>query len=326
MKAIVYTQYGTPGRLQCKEVDQPTPKDGEVLVKIHAASVNSWDLDLLRGDHLLIRLLSGLTKPRHTILGADIAGIVEAAGNNTAAFKPGDAVFGDIAGCGFGGFAEYVAVPEKLLAKKSPAMTYEQAAALPQAGLLALQGLRYKRGTWKSGQQVLINGAGGGVGTIALQLARQWGAEVTCVDKEEKFDMLRSLGAVHLIDYTTTDYTRNGKQYDFILDVTARRSITDYRRALKANGTFAMIGGSMGGLLLKLMLMGPLISSMGSKKLGIMGYHVNRKDLDTLSQYFEGGKLLPVIDSSLPLTEVPAAMQRLADGNAQGKIVITIAH
>lgn len=325
MKAIVYTKYGSPDRLEWKEVDKPIPKDGEVLVKIHAASVNSWDLDLLRGDHFLIRLLSGLSKPRHTILGADIAGTVEAAGNNTAAFKPGDAVFGDIAGNGFGGFAEYVAVPEKLLAKKSTAMTFEQAAALPQAGLLALQGLRYKRGEWKTGQQVLINGAGGGVGTIALQLARQWGAEITCVDKEAKFAMLRSLGADHLIDYTATDYTRTGKKYDFILDVTARRTVADYRRALKANGTFAMIGGSMSGLLLQLMLLGPLIAATTNKKIGIMGYRVNRADLDELSRLFEDGKLMPVIDSSFPLREVPAAMQRLADGNAQGKIVITIA-
>lgn len=196
MKAIVYTRYGTPDELQLKDIAKPIPRKGEVLVKINAASINSWDWDLLTGKHLLIRLIGGISKPTHQVLGADIAGTVEALGTGASQFSIGDEVIGDIAGSGFGGFAEYVAVPEKLLTKKPPLMTFEQAAALPQAGLLALQGLLYK-GTITAGQQVLINGAGGGVGTLALQYAKLCGAEVTCVDLEEKFDLLRSLGADH---------------------------------------------------------------------------------------------------------------------------------
>jgi NADPH:quinone reductase-like Zn-dependent oxidoreductase len=206
MKAIVYTKYGSPDVLQLKEVDKPIPKKDEVLVKVYATSINSWDWDLLKGNPFLVRIIGGLRKPRHKILGADIAGLVESVGSNVTEFKPGDEVFGDIAGRGFGGFAEYVSVPEKLLARKSAAMSFEQSASLPQAGLLALQGLSYK-GSISPGQQILINGAGGGVGTIALQYLKSLGAEVTCVDKAEKFGLLKSLGADHLIDYTKVDYT-----------------------------------------------------------------------------------------------------------------------
>jgi len=323
MKAIVYTKYGSPEVLQLKEVEKPTPKENEVLIKIYAASVNSWDWDQLNGKHFVVRLVGGLLKPRYKILGADIAGRVESVGRNVTQFQPGDDVFGDIAGSGFGGFAEYVAVPEKLLAKKSSRMSFEQSAALPQAGLLALQGLWYK-GTIKQCDEILINGAGGGVGTIALQYAKSLGAVVTCVDKAEKFEMLRSLGADHLIDYTKDDYTRNGLQYDRILDVIAHRSISDYKRALKPGGTFAMIGGSMGGLLLKLLLLSPILSLFTNKKLGLMGYRPNRKDLDYLNQLFEEGKVVPIIDRSYPLPEVPAALQYLGDGHVKGKIIITI--
>ncbi len=285
MKAVVYTKYGSVKELQLQEIAKPIPKENEVLIKIHAASVNSWDWDLLKGKPFLVRLIGGLFKPRCKILGADVAGTIESIGKNVKDFQPGDKVFGDIAGSGFGGFAEYVCVPEKLLAKKSPAMTFEQAAALPQAGLLALQGLRYK-GTIKKGDAILINGAGGGVGTLGLQYAKSVGAIVTCVDKAEKLDMLRSLGADHLIDYTKEDYTRTGRQYDKILDVTAHRSVSDYKRVLKPGGIFAMIGGSMGGLLLKLMLFSSLISLFTGKKLGLMGYKPSRKDLDELTTSF----------------------------------------
>lgn len=323
MKAIVYTNYGSPDVLQLTSVEKPVINDDEVLVKIHAASINSWDWDQLLGKHFLVRLIGGLLKPRHQILGADIAGRVEAVGRNVTQFQPGDEVFGDIAGNGFGGFAEYAAVPQKLLALKSPAMTFEQAASLPQAGLLALQGLRYG-GAVQSGQKILINGAGGGVGTIALQYAKLCGAEVTCVDLAEKFDLLRSLGADHLIDYTKEDYTRNGHQYDLILDVTAHRKIADYRRALKPGGTFSMIGGSMGGLLLQLMLFGPLLSRFGNRKLGIMGYRPDSNDLEQLNRLFEEGKLLPVIDRCYPLHEVPDAFRYFGTGRMKGKIIITI--
>ena len=323
MKAFVYTYYGSPALLHLKEIDKPTPKENEVLVKIYAASLNSWDWDLLKGKPFLVRIIGGLFKPRHKILGADIAGKVEAVGSDVKDFIPGDEVFGDIAGSGFGGFAEYVAVPEKLLAKKSPAMTFEQAASLPQAGLLALQGLRYK-GTIKPGDEILINGAGGGVGTIALQYAKLMGAVVTCVDKAEKFEMLRSLGADYFIDYTKEDYTRNGKRYDRILDVIAHRSVADYKRALKPRGTFAMIGGSMGGLLLQFIFIWPILSKFSNKKLGLMGYKPNRKDLEYLNQLFENGKLIPVIDKCYPLQEVPAAFQYFSEGKIKGKIIINI--
>lgn len=323
MKAIVYTKYGSPTVFQLQEIEKPVPKENEVLVKIYSASVNSWDWDLLKGKPFLVRLFGGLFKPRHKILGADIAGKVEAVGNNVKDFKPGDEVFGDIAGCGFGGFAEYVSVPEKLLAKKSPAMTFEQAASLPQAGLLALQGLRYK-GSIKQGDEILINGAGGGVGTISLQYAKLLGAVVTCVDKAEKFDMLRSFGADYFIDYTKEDYTRNGKQYDRILDVIAHRSVADYKRALKPGGTFAMIGGSMGGLLLQFLFIWPILSRFSNKKLGIMGYKPNRKDLEYLNQLFEEGNLIPVIDKRYQLPEVAAAFHYFGEGNIKGKIIINI--
>ena len=323
MKAVVYTKYGSPAVLQLQEIEKPIPKENEVLVKVYAASVNSWDWDLLKGKPFLVRIIGGLFKPRHKILGADIAGTVEAIGNDVKDFKPGDEVFGDIAGSGFGGFAEYVAVPEKLLAQKSQVMSFEQAASLPQAGLLALQGLRYK-GTIKQGDEVLINGAGGGVGTIGLQYAKLLGAVVTCVDKAEKFDMLRSLGADYLIDYTKEDYTRNDKQYDRILDVIAHRSVSDYKRALKPHGIFAMIGGSMGGLLLQLMIIWPILSRFSNKKLGIMGYRPTRKDLEYLIQLFEEGKLIPVIDRTYPLQEVPAAFQYFSEGNIKGKIIINV--
>jgi NADPH:quinone reductase-like Zn-dependent oxidoreductase len=325
MKAIVYTKYGSPNELQLKEIDKPTTKEKEVLVKIHASSVNSWDLDLLKGKPFLVRIIGGLFKPRKKILGADIAGRVEITGSNVKDFQQGDEVFGDIAGCGFGGFAEYVSVPEKLLAKKSHRMSFQQSAALPQAGLLALQGLCYK-GVIKPGQSVLINGAGGGVGTFALQYAKLLGAEVTCVDSSEKFELLRSLGADHLIDYRSEDYTLNGQQYDRILDVIAHRSVADYKRALKPAGVFAMIGGSMGWLLMQLIFLWPILSLFTKKKLGLMGYKPTRKDLEYLNRLFEEGKLVPVIDRCYPLEEVPAAFTYFGSGHVQGKIIIAIDH
>ena len=323
MKAVIYRKYGSPDILQLEEIEKPVPGKGEVLVKIISSSINSWDWDLLRGKPFLVRLIGGLFKPKNKILGADIAGIVEVIGKNVKDFKPGDEVFGDIAGAGFGGFAEYVCVPEKLLAKKSASMSFNHAAALPQAGLLALQGLRYKK-PLRRGQQLLINGAGGGVGTIALQYAKSIGAEVTCVDKEEKFETLRSLGADHLIDYSKEDYTRTGQQYDYILDVIAHRSVADYRMALKPEGVFAMVGGSMGGLLLRFMLIQPLLSKFTKKRLGIMGYKPNKKDLEFLNHLFEEGKLVPVIDKIYPLTETADAFRYFETGIFKGKIIIRV--
>ncbi len=324
MKAIVYKAYGTPENLQLTEVEKPVPKNNQVLVKVYASSINSWDWDLLRGKPFLVRLLGGLIKPKHTILGADIAGVVEATGSDVTGFKAGDEVMGDIAGAGFGGFAEYVAVPEKWLVKKSPHMSFAEAAALPQAGLLALQGLRYKKPV-QSGQQILINGAGGGVGPLALQYAKSVGAEVTCVDKMEKFSMLKSLGADHLLDYRETDYTKTGKQYDYILDVIAHKRTADYKRALKPAGVFAMIGGSMGGLLWQMMIVQPFLSKFRKKKMGIMGYRVSQAGLQELVQYVEEGKLQPVTDSIFPLEKTAAAFHYFGEGSFKGKIIITVA-
>ena len=323
MKAVVYSRYGDPAELTLTEIEKPTPKEDDVLIKVFASSINSWDWDLLRGKPFLVRMLFGFFNPNNKILGADVAGVVEAIGRNVNYFKPGDEVFGDIASAGFGGLADYVSVPEKLLAKKSPKMSFEQAAALPQAGLLALQGLRYKRPV-QQGQQLLINGAGGGVGTFALQYAKSIGAEVTCVDREEKFDVLRSLGADHLIDYRKEDYTRTGRQYDYILDVIAHRTIKVYKRALKPGGIFAMVGGSMGGLLFNMMLLQPLLSKFRSKQLGIMGYRVSRNDLNELKSLFEEGKLTPVVDKCFPLSAAVEAFSYFGLGKFKGKIIITV--
>jgi NADPH:quinone reductase-like Zn-dependent oxidoreductase len=324
MKAIIYNKYGGPDQLYGDEIINPVPSKNEVLIKIHTSSINSWDWDLLRGKPFLVRLLGGLSKPKHKVLGADIAGIVESVGADVKSFRPGDAVFGDIAGAGFGGFAEYVSVPEKLLAKIPEGMSFEQAACLPQAGLLAIQGLRYKR-PLKSGQHLLINGAGGSVGTLALQYAKSIGAIVTGVDKEEKFDTLQSLGADHLIDYRKQDYTAMEVKYDYILDVIAHRSVTSYQRALKPSGVFAMIGGSMGGLLIRMMLIQPLLSLFSRKKMGIMGYRVSREGLEELASLYTKGILIPVIDKSFALSDTAEAFRYYEKGIFNGKILIKIA-
>ena len=263
MKAIVYTRYGPPDVLQLQEVEKPAPKDNEVLVKVHAASVNSWDRDLLSGTPFINRLLFfGVLKPKTKILGCDIAGRVEAVGRNVKQFQPGDEVFGDISGCGFGGFAEYVCAHENSLAMKSASMTFGEAAAVPQTAVLALQGLRDK-GQIQKGQKVLINGAGGGSGTFAVQIAKSFGAEVTGVDSTGKLDMLRSIGADQVIDYTQEDFTNNGQVYDLILDVVTYRSIFDYKRALSPKGIYVMLGGGSWARVFQNMFLGPYISMTG---------------------------------------------------------------
>ena len=323
MKAIVYHKYGSPDVLELKDVSKPTAKDNEVLVKVHASSVNDWDWGLLRGTPFVNRLLFGLLKPKIKILGVDIAGRVEAVGRNVKQFQPGDEVFGDLCGCGWGGFAEYVCARENALALKPASMTFEQAAAVPQAAVLALQGLRYKRQI-KPGQKVLINGAGGGAGTFAVQIAKSFGAEVTGVDRTSKLDLMRSIGADHVIDYTQEDFTKNGQRYDLILDAASYHSIFDYKRALSPRGIYVMVGGSMARIF-QVMFLGPWFSMISSKKMGILAHNPN-KDLAFLKELFEAGKVVPVIDRRYTLSEVPEALRYFGEGHAKGKVVITLEH
>jgi len=322
MKAIVCTKYGPPDVLQLKEVEKPSPKDDEVLIKVHAASANAADWHLLRGDPFLVRLDSGLLKPKNKILGADIAGRVEAVGRNVKQFKPGDEVFGDISACGLGGFAEYVCARENALVLKPPSMTFEQAAAVPMAAVTALQGLRDK-GQIQPGQKVLINGASGGVGTFAVQIAKSFGAEVTGVCSTGKLDIVRSIGADQVIDYTQEDFTQNGQRYDLIIAANGYHSISDYKRALGPKGIYVATGGSMAQIFQGLLL-GPWISMTGSKKMGTLSAVPNQKDLVFMKELLEAGKVVPVIDRRYPLSEVPEALRYLEEGHAQGKVVIVV--
>ena len=323
MKAIVFTKYGPPDVLELKEVERPTPKDNEVLIKAHAASVNDWDWCLVRGKPFFIRLLCGLLKPKIKIPGVDIAGQVEAVGRNVKKFQPGDEVYGDISECGFGGFAEYVCAHENALALKPASMTFVEAAAIPHAAMLAVQGLRDK-GQIQSGQKLLINGAGGGVGTFAVQIAKLIGVEVTGVDSSGKLDMMRSMGFDHAIDYTQEDFTKNGQCYDLILDTKTNRSIFDYARALSPNGIYVTVGGSTARLFQALFL-GPWISMFSKKNIRIVGLKPN-KDLDYMNELFEAGKVKPVIDGPYKLSEIPEDIRHFGEGNNKGKVVITMEH
>jgi len=323
MKAVVYQKYGSPDVLELKEVEKPTPKDNEVLIKVHAASVNDWDWGLLRGKPFMNRLFFGLLKPKIKTIGGDIAGRIEAVGRNVKKFQPGDEVFGDLSGCGFGGFAEYVCARENALVLKPASMTFEEVAAVPQAAVLALQGLRDKRQI-QPGQKVLINGAGGGAGTFAVQIAKSLGAEVTGVDSTSKLDMMRSIGADQVIDFTQEDFTKNEQRYDLILDFAAHHSIFDYKRALSPKGIYIMVGGSSARIFQTIFL-GPLISMTGSKKMGILAHKPN-KGLDFMKELFEAGKVVPVIDRRYPLSEVPEALRYFGEGHARGKVVITVEH
>jgi len=334
MKAIVYEKYGLPEVLQLKEVEKPSPKDDEVLIKVKAASVNSSDWEFLTGKPVYVRMW-GLLKPKYKILGSDIAGRVESVGRKVKQFQPGDEVLGDIFAHGFGGFAEYVCAPVKALMLKPASITFEEAAAVPQAAVVALQALRDKgldqegqdshtgKPTSRSGKKkVLINGAGGGQGTYSVQLAKLFGAEVTGVDSTRKLEMMRAIGADHVIDYTKEDFNKNGQQYDLILDFVARRSIFDTKRSLSSNGKYVLIGGSM-TTIFQTAFIGPLISITSSKKMGILGHRQNKKDLAYMIELHEAGKVVPVIDRTYPLRDVSEALRYLGEGQAKGKVVIT---
>ena len=322
MQAIVCTKYGSPDVLQLKEVAKPTPNEDEVLVKVHAASLNAADLETLRGEFIV--RIAAPRKPMYKILGSDIAGRVEAVGGNVKLFQPGDEVWGDLSfPHGLGAFAEYVCAPEDALAPKPASMTFEEAATYPQAAIVALQSLRDK-GQVQPGQKLLINGAGGGMGTFAVQIAKHFGAEVTGVDSARKLDMLRSIGADQTMDYTQEDYTESGQRYDLILDVAAHRSVFDYYRALSSEGTFMMVGGSL-STLLQVVFLGALISRIGSKKIGLNAWKPNqREDLALLGELFEAGKVVPVIDRRYPLSEVAEAFRQFEAGHVKGKVVITM--
>ncbi len=322
MKAIVCEEYGSPDVLQLEEIPKPTPADDEVLLRVHAASVNAGDWHLLRADPFLVRLAFGLLRPKHKILGADVAGRVEAVGKKVTQFRPGDEVFGDISGCGYGAFAEFVCAREDVLAPKPKNLSFDEAAAVPAAAVTALQGLR-DRGQIQSGQKVLINGASGGVGTFAVQIAKAFGAEVTGVCSTSKLDLVRSIGADHVVDYTQADFTKNGQSYDLILAANGYHSIADYKRALSPRGIYVMSGGSMAQFW-QATLLGPWISMAGSKKMGNMLVRPNQKDLVFVKELLEAGKVAPVIDRRYPLGEVPEAIRYLEAGHARGKVVIAV--
>ena len=328
MKAIVYEKYGPPEVLQLKEVEKPAPKDNEVLIKIHAVATNAVDWRCMRCDPFFIRFDTGLLKPKNTILGGDIAGWVETVGRNVTQFQPGDEVFGEIYAVGFGGFAEYVAVPENVALVLKPAnLSFEAAAAVPTVALTALQGLR-DHGHIQPRQKVLINGASGGVGTFAVQIAKTFEAEVTGVCSTGNLDMVRSIGADHVIDYTKEDFTQNRQHYDLIFDAVGNCSASDYKRALSPNGICVIAGfTTIFHLLSQVLLLGSWISMTGHKKIGTMGSaKSNKEDLIFMKELLEAGKVVPVIDRCYPLSETAEAIGYLEEGHARGKVVITVAN
>jgi NADPH:quinone reductase-like Zn-dependent oxidoreductase len=317
VKAIVYTRYGSPDVLQLKDIEKPTPKDYQVLVNVHAASANPADWHLMRAEPFLARFANGLLKPKNTRLGADVAGRVEAVGSNVTRFQVGDAVFGELPLDEMGSFAEYVCISEELLVLKPANLTFEQAAAVPLAAFTALQGLRNK-GKIQPGQNVLINGASGGVGTFAVQIAKSFGTEVTGVCSTRNLDMVRSIGADHVIDYTQADFTNTGQRYDLIFDAIGNRSVSDLKRALTPNGICAVAGFTSLSRLFQTML-------LGGKSVGMMETaEANQKDLVIIKELLEAGKVVPVIDRRYPLRETAEAIRYLEAGHARGKVIITV--
>ncbi len=321
MKAVVYDRYGSPDVLRLTEVDPPEPGEGEVLVRVRATSINSWDWDLLAGTFQGRLGFNAWRTPKFKTLGADVAGHIEAVGPDVADFQVGDEVYGDTSASGFGGLAQYVAVPASVLAAKSPQMTFEQAAATPQAGLLALQALRNNQHI-RSGHKILINGAGGGVGTFAVQIAHWAGAEVTGVDHTAKLDTVQAIGADHAIDYTQHDFTRTGREYDVIIDVVASRPMRAYRRALRPEGIAVIVGGSMRTILASVAL-GRTPMTAG-RRIRLLMYQPTPAALTDLTQLFEDGHVAPVIDSSYPLEDTAQAFARFGQGQFTGKLVVTL--
>ncbi|MEX2281948.1 MAG: NAD(P)-dependent alcohol dehydrogenase [Gemmatimonadota bacterium] len=322
MKAMVQHVYGSPDVIKLEEIPKPAPGDGDVLVKVHAASANAGDWRLMRADPFIIRPKFGLLKPKYKTLGADVAGRVEAVGRNVKQFRPGDDVFGNLSESGFGAFAEYVCVPEDALMVKPRNLSFEEAAAIPAAALTALQGVR-DQGRIQPGQKILINGASGGVGTFAVQIAKSFGTEVTGVCSTRNLDLVRSIGADHVIDYTKGDFTKSAQRYDLIVAANGYHPIWDYRRALRPGGIYVMTGGSLAQAL-QAMLLGPWLSMVGGRKMGNSAMKPNQADLAYLKELIEAGKLKPVVDRRYRLTEVPEAIRYLEEQHARGKVVITV--
>ena len=318
MKAIVYTKYGSPDVLQLNDVEQPKPKDDEVLIEIRAASVNAYDWHFLTADIFLIRLMGGgLLKPKDSRLGADVAGRIETVGRNVKQFQPGDEVFGMVKG----GFAEYAVAPERALWLKPVNTSFDEAAAIPMAAITALQGLR-DEGHIQAGQKILINGASGGVGTFAVQIAKSFDAEVTAVCSTRNLEQSRSLGADHVIDYTEEDFTKKGQQYDLVFAANGYHSLSAYKRSLTPKGIYVMAGGTMAQIF-KSMLFGSIMSEKGGRKMTGVQAKPSQDDLIYMKELFEAGKVKSVIDRRYPLSEAARALRYLGEGHARGKIVIT---
>jgi NADPH:quinone reductase-like Zn-dependent oxidoreductase len=322
MKAIVSPKYGLPDVLEHREIENPTPKDDEVLVKVHAVSINQYDWHLLTADIFLVRLNAGLWKPNKPIPGVDIAGRVEAVGRNASQFRPGDEVFGDISEGSAGGMAEFVCVPEKSLALKPKNMTFEEAAAVPMAAVTALQGLR-DLGKIQAGQKVVIQGAAGGVGTYAVQIAKSYGAEVTAVCSTRNVEQARSLGADHIVDYTREDFTQNGQQYNIIFAANGYHSLSDYKRALAPQGVYIMAGGT-GRQMFEALLWGSWMSERSGRNMKVLTAKPSQKDLNFMKELIEAGKVRSVVDKCYPLREAAEALRYLGTGHARGKVIVTI--
>jgi len=323
VKAVVYRRFGSPDVLEYEEIDKPTPKDDEVLIRVHAASVNPFDRYLIRGEPYLVRFIVGLSRSKVKRPGVDVSGLVEATGRKVTRFRPGDEVFGSCRGS----FAEYVCAPESALVTKPGNVTFEQAASVPVAGYTALQALRNK-GHVRAGQKVLINGASGGVGTFAVQIAKSFGADVTGVCSTRKGEMVRSIGADQVIDYTREDFTRSGRLYDLILDNAGNHSLSALRRVLTPGGTCVIVGGPYRGAIpLLARLIGAIGSSpFSSRKVAIVSARRNKEDLAILRDLMEAGKVTPVVDRVYRLSEAAQAVQYLEQGHARGKVVIAIEH
>ena len=321
MKAVVYETYGSPDVLRFTELEKPIPKDDQALIKVHAVSINGSDKENLVGRPMYARM-GGLFKPRNKILGSDIAGRVEAVGKDHTGFKLGDEVFGELPGY-HGGFAEYVCTQGKTLALKPSSLTFEQAAAIPQGGVIALNGIQ--QGKVQAGQKVLINGAAGSGGSFAVQLAKLYGAEVTGVDNAVKQDFMHSLGADHTIDYSKEDFTKGNKKYDLILDLVAYKSVFAYQRALNPEGTYFCVGGSV-GVILQVLFLGALLSRTTQRTIRLLTVPQNREDLLAITELCKAGKIFPAIDKQYSLNEVPEALRYVVEGKAKGKVVITLAN